>query len=51
MGRQDQERFKFQMTRVLSIGRLLELRCQDLFMGLIDAQARVREEVAKKKKA
>lgn len=50
MGRQDQERFKFQMTRVLPIGRMLELRCQDLFMGLIDAQARVREEVARRRK-
>jgi hypothetical protein len=33
----DQNRFVFQMSRVLSIARLLEVRCQGLFSGLIDA--------------
>ena len=44
-------RFVFQMTRVLSIARLLEVRCQGLFSGLIDAQRNGKEEIAKKKKA
>ena len=47
----DQNRFVFQMTRVLSITRLLEVRCQGLFSGLIDAQRIGKEETAKKKKA
>ena len=38
MGKQDQDKFKFQMTRVLSISRLLESRCQSLFEGLIEEQ-------------
>ena len=44
MSIEDQDRYKFQMSRVLSITRLLETRCQGLFTGLI-------EEIAKKKKA
>ena len=51
MSIEDQERFKFQMSRVLSITRLLETRCQGLFTGLIDAQRNDRKEIAKKKKA
>ena len=47
----DQNRFMFQMSRVLSIARLMEARCQGLFTGLIAAQRQGREEVAKKKKA
>ena len=47
----NQDRFNFQMSRVLSIARLLEVRCQGLFSGLIDAQRNGREEGAKKKKA
>ena len=31
----DQNRFVFQMSRVLSIARLMEARCQGLFTGLI----------------
>ena len=50
MSIEDQDRFKFQMTRVLSITRLLETRCQGLFIGLIDAQRNGRKEIAKKKK-
>ena len=38
------------MSRVLSIARLLEARCQGLFTGLIAAQRKGREEIAKKKK-
>ena len=51
MSIEDQDRFKFQMSRVLSITRLLEVRCRGLFTGLIDAQRNGREEIAKKKKA
>ena len=51
MSIEDQDRFKFQMSRVLSITRLLKTRCQGLFIGLIDAQRNGREEIAKKKKA
>ena len=47
----DQDRFKFQMSRVLSIARLVEVRCLGLFSGLIEAQRNGREEGAKKKKA
>ena len=50
MAIEDQDRFKFQMSRVLSITRLLESRCQGLFIRLIDAQRNGREEIAKKKK-
>ena len=46
----DQNRFVFQMPRVLSIARLMEARCQGLFTGLIAAQRHGREEVAKRKK-
>ena len=46
----DQNRFVFQMDRVLSIARLMEARCQGLFTGLIAAQRHGREEAAKKKK-
>ena len=46
----DQNRFVFQMSRVLSIARLMEARCQGLFTGLIAAQRHGREEAAKKKK-
>ena len=45
----DQTRFTFQMSRARSIARLLEVRCQGLFSGLIDAQRNGREEIAKKK--
>jgi hypothetical protein len=38
MSIEDQDRYKFQMSRVLSITRLLETRYQGLFTGLIDAQ-------------
>ena len=38
MGKQDQDRYKFQMIRILSISRLLESRCQSLFIGLIEAK-------------
>lgn len=38
MSIEDQDCFKFQMTRVLSVSRLLEVRCQGLFTGLIDTQ-------------
>ena len=52
MSIEDQDRYKFQMFRVLSVTRLLEARCQGLFTGLIDAQrCCAREKVAKKKKA
>ena len=51
MSIEDQDRFKFQMSRVLSVSRLLEARCQGLFTGLIDAQRCARDEAAKKKKA
>ena len=44
----DQDRFKFQMSRFLSIARLLEVRCKGLFFGLIDAQRNGREEGANK---
>ena len=51
MSIEDQDRYKFQLSRVLSITRLLETRCQGLFTGLIDAQHSSREKIAKKKKA
>ena len=47
----DQNRFVFQMSRILSIARLMEARCQGLFIGLIAAQRLGREEAAKKEKA
>ena len=46
----ERRRFVFQMSRVLSIARLMERRCQGLFTGLIAAQRHGREEVAKRKK-
>ena len=46
MSIEDQDRFKFQISRVLSITRLLETRCQGLFTGLIDAQRR-KKKIAK----
>ena len=46
----DQNRFVFQMSRILSIARLMGARCQGLFTGLIAAQRHGREEAAKKKK-
>ena len=51
MNGSDQNRFVFQMSRVLSIARLMERRCQGLFTGLIAAQRRGRDEAAKKDKA
>ena len=51
MNGSDQNRFVFQMSRVLSIARLMERRCQGLFIGLIAAQRRGRDEAAKKDKA
>ena len=46
----DQNRFVFQMSRVLSIARLMEARCQGLFTGHIAAQRNGREEIVKRKK-
>ena len=46
----DQDRFKFQMSRVLSIARLLVMRCQGLFFGLIEAQRNRRRRPAVKER-
>jgi hypothetical protein len=51
MNRQDQDRFKLQMFRVLATGRFLEIRCQDLHEGLREEQERCRDQARKKKVA
>jgi hypothetical protein len=50
MSVEDQDRFKFQMSRALSVSRLLEARCQDLFIGLVDAQRCVRKKQRRRRR-